>query len=348
MSLTPYKGKPIEDLPTLMPLADTIRSISNPGLFDIPVSTLDVGVGETIFSTQEGEPVSFEPSTGAAFFKAIGIPFKYADRCPVEVLAPQVKYWLSTSPKAAHGKLSVERSPNGLHASQFLPQGQDVVPLSNVLNTVGEEYGSRVWVRHLDDDSPRTNYVSLVVSDLSWNAALVGGGDGSEEPDLVYGGITIQHSPVGDHPTILDGYLFRLWCSNGAIMREKSLKVTRKIPHLSSGKPSVFLPAIGGIFDNLEGAFNKLAETCRKKAPSLDSFFLSMSALGKKVPAALRARMEELAQTNPPSTYYDLINMLTFLAHEQLDSMKRVRKIESLGGEAVAHHEACTSCGRLL
>lgn len=348
MSTTPYRGMDIGNLPTLRTMESVSREVAPTSEErSIPVSSITFG--DHPLMTVDGQELTLTKQAGTTFFKALEIPYKYAERCPAHILRPQVQHWVNQSEKFRSGYfLTTDGDDGRIEASQFLSKDQGYIPLHRLIDHLGETYDDRVQVRHVNVQDPRNQSISFVLRDFCWNMSMFGGGDGTETPDLIYGGVTIDHSPVGERATSIEGYLFRLWCSNGAVMKEKGGSISR---HLASDVAKVkgkFLSAVEEVTGKLEGNFRLLAETGTKAAPTADKVLRSLSLLGKKVPAKIADRFREIVDINPPQTYYEMLNLLTFLAHEYGDSPRVVRRIEETGGAMIQHHNSCGSCGRLL
>jgi hypothetical protein len=176
--------------------------------------------------------------------------------------------------------------------------------------------------------------------------------------DVVFGGIHIDHSMTGDYATRVEGYLYRLACTNGAIHRECLDKGrparTRRLPvdhphaHLQQREQVKRLAAdaLNALSSRLQ-ALERLT-TERVDLPHLAANWLRRARLSpdRLLPLLRRAYAEEGGE----GTAYDVMNAFTRVATHETELSPRTREtLARLGGMlAFGHSRLCNRCWSVI
>lgn len=335
----------------VMKLDKAIAEVTLPPTVEVPMTKVKVGGGAKPLFSYEGEPLLMSDMAKFSLLNTAKVPAVFAGRCTNRLLGTILREFKSTNPLLGEGKFLLDEKAG--EVTQFLHKGSSWIPTHEILETIQEAFpGGRKKddkpvpvVHRLHTGDPRDIYISLAFPHMAFDMAEHN--PHSKEEDLLYGGITIRHHPSGNEATSMDGYFFRLVCSNGMILRSGVQKITRHI----SGSAEVWKPrmvaAVGSILDGLEGQFDVLTHTAHQKAPKIEALIDSLKLLtdiNDPVIKALRQKWED----DPPQSLYDAINHLTMIAHQFTEREVLVRRVEALAGTVLKHHKSCMKCGRLL
>lgn len=169
------------------------------------------------------------------------------------------------------------------------------------------------------------------------------------EGDLVQAGTQILFSPIGSVNPTVQSYALRLACTNGAT----HTTILRKF--YGSGGGDSGGNAGGDIYNwfkrSSRDAYNSIhpiVERYRKmmaeQVPPSQRALLLEALLGEaKITGPLANAVRAMAIENPPSTSYDLMNLLTHATSHLLENPNKIRQAQ----EAVADYASATEHARL-
>lgn len=176
--------------------------------------------------------------------------------------------------------------------------------------------------------------------------------------DVVFGGIHIDHSMTGAYATRVEGYLYRLACTNGAIHREcvgarrapRTRRLTVDHPHARLQQREqvkrLSADALGALSSRLQ-ALERLT-TERVDLPHLAANWLRRARLSpdRLLPHLQRAYAEEGGE----GTAYDVMNAFTRVATHATELSPRTREtLARLGGMlAFGHSRLCNRCWSVI
>jgi hypothetical protein len=265
---------------------------------------------------------------------AVGLTTSYAARCPAELVAMNLDYWYR------HGERELKLLARGGDGLGFAKGS--VVPFSNLglmdaaLGAIERRYGAGpVHVDYKLAHSLRLTRLRLIVPE-SQRAV--------REGDLWSAGIQIQNSLIGDEPTVLNGYLFRFWCTNGAIsVAASSGNYSRR-----GGGEDVYewaRRAVDEILGGLESEFTSLEALTR--IPVDGDVEAAIGELGLRLPRGFSRQIGEAFRRSSARTMYDLMNAITQAANAPEVGEQARQALMTVGGRlprAVA--ERCPQCHR--
>lgn len=323
------------------------------------------GVQERSLSTTLGE-IAVDPearnivlSSGEQFYldeqaerslsNYLGISKAYLAKCPPELKAHNLNYWLQRRGNAAAVIEAVDDHWVTIHKPGLL-----ILPLARVAEVITEtmqpDYEVVQLIRndtkfHIDIITP--HHVEIEpdnrIEDRTQGQRTVG--------DITHGGIRIISNPTEVEAPIVSTYLHRLWCTNGSTSPESEGTIRLK----------------GNTIDDV---FSEMEAACRRVMGELDEKLESYAALARTFPPGSPARfayqlgreygltqrlmdriMERVSVLPEDATLYDIQQIFTELANGSVN-YKTMIKLQSLSGdlafstEAVTHR--CHQCERLL
>lgn len=162
-------------------------------------------------------------------------------------------------------------------------------------------------------------------------------GTGTDEDAWCYG-LSVANSPIGLKQTLIDGYLFRFICTNGAMDVRHSAGgfqrrgSTPEAAYKWAGETATI------ILGDLEGAFAQVQELTRHPVDDNPRLVLEQLFREHSVPKDQQLRIAEaLEAATGPQTMYDLMQDVTRAANMQGLGWRPARALMTLGGHLAEH-----------
>lgn len=296
-----------------------------------------------------GEQFQLDEQAERSLAQYLGVSKAYLAKCPPDLKATNLNYWLQRKGNAAAVIETVGDNWVTIHKPGLL-----ILPLARVADVIVETMDPSFEVVqlirndtrfHIDIITP--HHVEIApddrIEDRRRGDRTVG--------DITHGGVRIISNPTEvEAPQVLT-YLHRLWCTNGSTSPEAEGTIRLK------GN------TIDDIFVELEGA-------CQRVMGDLDQKLADYAALATKFPpgspvrfayqlgreygltARLMDRIIERVNILPEdATLYDIQQIFTEIANGSVN-YKTMLKLQHLSGDlafqtdAVTHR--CGTCERLL
>lgn len=273
-----------------------------------------------------------------------------AEGLPAHVLMPHLNYWFTEGLPSRAGKGQFQILTAGETVAAFTKSASQ--PFSNVrlmeqlLNGIESYYGKgEVLVDYKMVHTLRRTHLRLIVP----GAQRVMTGTGVAD-DTWSTGIQLKNSLTGEDKTSIDGYLFRWWCTNGAIDT-----------HATSGAWT--RRSGGNDADIYEWARHAVDEVIGGLEPALDAVqdMVGISIEGNandvlrdvfehyRVPVAERTRIIENMVEAGDLTMYSVMAAITQVANTTTMDPAHVENLLRMGGDLPhAAQSRCDGCRRLL
>jgi len=278
--------------------------------------------------------------------KLTGIPTSYTSRVPKELLFPHLSYWLSQE--------------GGMRVKILLKPGQVCDSDGRlIILSVGDVSAvyippSRVfsWLDSVLGDSYQIE--GFIDKDVSWNSVSFGvvhpdykfelEGVSPEVGDILYGGLKLKYSVFGKLRFIVATFLLTLVCLNGMISanelyRAKQLSSIEDLEQWFLASAEEGIAALSKEVERVH-ELTKIKISPEEIAPYLIALFERY-----KISKSLREFILSKAMVRSPSTLYELMNIVTEVAHET-EKQKDVFALQSLGGQVVENSYRCSTCHR--
>jgi len=266
----------------------------------------------------------------------IGIPASYSKKCPYHMLREHLNYWCGVP---------------GNKMRFFLRDGKVVGAYKN-----RPDYHSNVMLH--DNilagikDTKVLGY-HQVSTDLNYSRFCVVL-DKTFEPktgDPLYGGISVQNSIFGSKALEVTPYIFRQWCSNGAITSESLSKWSRR----SNNTDDIALwaqSAADRSVKELNCEFNRIKQLTEIGVGQPDS---TLKSIFRKFGIPTRTQgiiRDEVAKQNDgmgAQTMYDVWNAVTAVGtHNQALSQESARDLQLVAGEMTKDYTVCDKCHQVI
>ena len=339
-----------------------------------PLSTRSFTVGDDIWFKLENdwnadvenitgaEPVKVSVSINGSEFQLTkdtlleatsicGLGKSYVCRTPAQLIAMQLNYWFK-------GGLSFEKDKdfkflesNGVASALIrgsLQPFSNLRLLDEVLEGIRNKYGSdaQVLVDKKFFHSLKGTHLRLIVPEQSRVIERTG-----TDNDTWSLGIQLKNSLTGESQTSLDGYLFRWWCTNGALDTHATSGVWSRRGGQGQGD-DVYdwaRSSVDEILGGLEHSFDTVQTLVDIPVEGEAVSVLRDVFEQYKIPVPQRdAIIAEMVEAGPLNMY-SVMNAITSVANDTDLSPAHAERLMRVGGDLVhTAHSRCDSCRRLL
>lgn len=338
-----------------------------------PLAEVSLPIGSTHFTLQSGwnhgvdtvegtTPVEAYVSVGGQDFQLskdallqatskVGLQAAYVKKTPAHFIEDQLNYWYGEDRGLGDKelKLLVTRDTGAAITAASLNAFSNLRLLEESLNGIEAKFGSgEVLVDSKFHHSLARTNLRLIVPEHTFTVQ-----DSGVPNDIWSMGINLQNSLTGDSSaqTSLDGYLFRWWCTNGAIdTHASSGKWSRK----SGGQNAEDVyewarAAVDEVLGGLEGAFEDIqAMTAVPIAGDVNQILTELFNSGD-IPARNRQSVIANLVEDDHLTLYSLMQAITSVANADGIDPKEQSKLMRVGGGLIhSATDRCDNCHRLL
>jgi hypothetical protein len=266
----------------------------------------------------------------------LGVPKAYADRCPEELKATTLNYWLNL-----RGEMMWAGLFEGDKLRSLMSPSYSYVPSLEVFNAVQECLPEELEVGNWHINGDVLEYVGF---SPQYDTHVV------DSP--VRAGLRVLYSDAWSVFPRFDSYLCRIACFNSAItpIVSKKFRVSGKSStELIEQSKEYVTEAVGNIQPMLDG-FARLAEVEVTNFISLIGKICAENNLPKKLKTLIIESVDnqqfKATVSGEMRTMYDVINLLTWVAsHANVTDAHR-EHLFAIAGSAMVHNTTrCDSCG---
>lgn len=274
-----------------------------------------------------------------------GIPKGYASRTPSGLIEPQLQYWFRQGLTKGSGAPKEYKAL--IHGDQALGVTRGSVrPFSNLamldkaLESISDTYGigpEEVLVDYKRHHSLRSTNYRLIVPEVVRQIQSARHSD--EHPDNWSLGVSVRNSLTGEHPTVLDGYLFAWWCTNGCTDTFASSGQWSRRGANGNNEEEVYewaRQSVDSILGGLEGTLDRVASLTRVPLAGDAQEILSESFRRHGIPSVARDAVIENLIDSPDNTMYGLMQAVTQVANDAGLTPGVVDALLAAGGELPA------------
>lgn len=264
-----------------------------------------------------------------------GLSRPYVQKTPANLIEEHLNYWFTQGLRDEKPlKLMVAGNVGSAVTRETIVPFSNLELVDSLVKGVKSKFGSAdIFVDRKLDHSMGQTHLKLVIPASTFVI---------EETDVANDewslGLSLRNSLIGKptEPTSIEGYLFRWWCSNGAIDKRASSGRWNRVTG-SQDKQAVYdwaRASVDEVLGGLETAFDSLQEMARKPLGNDAQQIVRDTFRANKIP--LRDReliMRNLLTSTENVTAYTLMNAITAVANlDDRDSTDRLR-LMSAGGE---------------
>jgi len=203
-----------KELTTLGKVADRVDSMSK-NCLDRMVPVKNISFDGLKVVKIDNQPYELKPVAQRSMCNRLGTPYQYLRKCPPEIQAVNMNYWIEKEKKAELFLRFDGESVRGIFTEKYKPV--DNFEVIERLDSLG--YGPDTQVQcHLDGE-----FMSLSIPDGAKTFSVNG--------DRITPGITISNSEVGLASLSISAFFLRLVCTNGMISKTE---VSASYRHVST------------------------------------------------------------------------------------------------------------------
>ena len=281
----------------------------------------------------------------------VGLPAAYVKKTPSRLIEDQLNYWYGEDRGLGDKnlKLLVTKDTGAAITASSLTSFSNLRLLQEALDGIEAKFGrGEVLVDSKFHHSLSRTHLRLIIPEHTFTV------ENSGTPNDIWSmGINIQNSLTGDSSaqTSLDGYLFRWWCTNGAIdTHTSSGKWSRK----SGGQNAEDVyewarAAVDDVLGGLEGSFQDIQAMTQVPIAGDVNQMLSEIFESYSIPARNRQAVIANMVEDDDLTLYSLMQAVTSVANaDGIDPREQARLMTVGGGLMHAATDRCDSCHRLI
>lgn len=316
---------------------------------ELTLGDLEVDPDARAVRLVSGEEFALDEQAERSLAQYLGVSKTYLAKCPPDLKATNLNYWLRRRENAAAVIESVSDHWVTIHKPGLL-----ILPLSQVADiittTMAADYEIVQLIRndtrfHIDIITP--HHVEIEpdtrIEDRRPGSHQVG--------DITHGGVRILANPTEvEAPQVLS-YLHRLWCTNGSTSPEAEGTI-----RLKGNTVEDILVEMEGVcrrvLGELDGKLADYAALAQTFPPGTPGGFAYQLGREYKLPQKLMDRIMERVSVLPgDASLYDIQQVFTELANGAV-SYKLMMKLQQLSGEIAFNTQQvthrCGTCERLL
>jgi hypothetical protein len=266
----------------------------------------------------------------------IGLPKAYVRRTPAHLIESNLNYWYGGGMgEKAFNMLTVKDVASAFIAPTKHPYSNLSI-LDNALDGIQNIYGdTEIFADYKFNHSLQRTDVRLIVPSHS---RVMEGTDMNDVPqgasDAWSAGIHLSNSLIGKTQTSVDSYLFRWWCTNGAIATMDEVgRWNRR--HEASSEVDVYewaRMAVEDALGGMEDRFNDIQTLAHTNIAGNTADVLREVFSEFNVPVTQRALIQEQMLDANTSTMYSLMNAITSTANEDGLDPERADRMMRIGG----------------
>ena len=328
-------------------LKDHLSALGQERSLETSLGEISVDEEARFIQMGDGENFRFDEQAERSLARYLGVSKAYLAKCPPELKAHNLNYWLQRRANAAAVIEATDEHWVTIHKPGLL-----ILPLARVAEVITETMEPSYEVVHLVRDDTRfhidivtPHHIEVAPDDRIEDRATRSVGD------ITHGGIRIISNPTEvEAPQVLT-YLHRLFCTNGSTSPESEGTIRLK----GNTIDDIFVELEGacrrvmGELDNKLAAYAALATTYPPGSPLRFAYQLGREY---KLPQRLMDRVIERVNILPEdASLYDIQQIFTEMANGPVNYATATR-LQHLAGdlafatEAVTHR--CGTCERLL
>lgn len=274
-----------------------------------------------------------------------GLPAAYVKRTPPTLIEPHLNYWYGDQGIGNRpAKVLVTNGHAAAVTRQSINPFSNMKLLYNVVAGIEQKYGKdEILVDPKFHHALAGTHLRLILPAQSFVIQDTGVDD-----DEWLVGLSLYNSLTGKGKTSINGYLFRWWCSNGAIDTKASSGTwTRKSDSEGADVYDWAREVVSSILDPLAESQHMLQDMAHQSIEGDVNQILLDLFEDYKLPARDRKRIIEKAIEDDELTAYSLMQNVTAVAGEIEDPLEQA-KLMAVGGDLPhASKHRCDSCKRL-
>lgn len=268
---------------------------------------------------------------------SIGLPRGFTKKSPMPVLLPVLNYWygegLNQPIRAIVGDDVLLRTTTDRVKS---------LPVSNEqLLAAAEGVIGKDNIAGYHKVSSTLDYTTMSLVTTKQFQAV--------NEDTLFGGVQIKNSVLGKETVEVSPYVFRQWCTNGAIASESLGRYTRKRRGEGGDIGDWMSEIIGDASNVLDREFERIRHLTTISVKGHLGEVLDGIRKDHNIPKKVMEDIMDEATSSNSSTMYDIWNCITKVAtHSDVLTPVSAIKLQGIAGHVTKQNELCGSCYRVI
>jgi len=262
-----------------------------------------------------GEPHHMRRVARQRVAARLGIPHPYLERCPADLQAEQLNYWLQNERNEEFFVRFDGQEVRAVFTPRYTPA--DNLEVLQQLDEVGIRSDTKVQVA-LDAE-----FMSLSIPDHDRTFAVMG--------DRLTPGISVSNSEVGLASLSVTAFFLRLICTNGLIAKTE---VSSSYRHVSARVLAELPQALGQVQGQLESSRDKIRISMESKVDDPDATFRALNRqfqLGQREQEAVEWGFGR----EPGKTMWNVVQGFTAGAQYPPLTAEESHRLQVVGGQVL-------------
>lgn len=312
---------------------------------EVVLGDIEIADDSSVIKIKNGPEFPFDEQAERTLTKYLGINKSYISKCPPDLRAYNINWWLQNKPEAPSIIQSLGDHFITIHKPNVL-----IVPITKVGEIIDRTFKPTDEIVNFIHDNTtfhidiRTDHhVEVPVDERIEGRKEVG--------DITHGGVRILANPTQVKPPQVLTYLHRLVCTNGmcsdtntGVIQLKGNTVETLLAELEAAANRVM-----GDLDRKLADYAALAERRPPGSPARFAYQVGREyGLGQRLMDRVMERINILPDD---ATLYDITQVFTQLANGNVN-YKTMSALQHLGGDMAFHTDhvvhRCEACERLL
>lgn len=271
----------------------------------------------------------------------VGIPKSYAAKTPGRLVEPHLDYWYDSPDRHLKLVVSGDRA-TGVAKGSYVPFS-NLNLLDRTLAAVERRYGKgEVLVDGKYTHSLERTSLFVVVPEA--RRAMRPG-------DVWSGGVQVTNSLLGEVATVINGYLFRWWCTNGAITQHRSSGTYKRRSAAGETQEDMYdwaARSVDAVLGHLEGEFDRVEAMTTVPIQGEVNAVLTNVFEEYRLPQVQREAIRNEMVESADLTTYGLMQAVTRAANAGGLSARTREQLMTIGGDLVRTGGRCDSCHQVV
>lgn len=295
------------------------------------------------YITVDGKEYQFTKEGILQATSLVGLRSPYVLKSPSWLIEDPLNFWLSSGLEEAAHKLVIVKDAASAFVRPTISSFSNIELAESIRDGIRNQRGSDVEVladfKFLNSLN-RTDVRFIIPTDLKLmrDTNMIDVPESSQ--DVWSTGISMTNSLTGKSKTAIEAYMFRWWCTNGAIRENDEVGTwNRKL----SGQEETAVyewatQAVDDVLGGMDGIFESIQALNNIKLKGATADVLKKVFTDHKVPVTQQNTIQENLINSNEITMYSLMNAVTEQANNPTLSPDRVDKMLRIGGSLPDHY----------
>lgn len=299
--------------------------------------------------TKLGREFPLDEQAETSFAKYLTISTSYLAKCPPDLKAHNLNYWLRRKENAAAVIETVGDDLVSVHKP-----GLVILPLRRVADVIANTFDPQFEIVNLIRNATKFHLDVLTPHhvEVAQDSRIEDRRQGDRQVgDITHGGVRILANPIKAEAPVVSTYLHRLWCTNGCCSPARESQIELK-GHTVDQVLEELEQAAQRVMGDLDNKLAEYAALANRRPPGSPDRFARQLGVEYALPQKLMNQILDRIEILPEdATLYDIHQVFTQMANSNIPYAKMMQ-LQSMAGELafatdhVTHR--CGTCERLL